>query len=45
MEALEAAMKNRNLSLNFSSITSSHGHALSTISFTFNATSTSSSYE
>jgi hypothetical protein len=44
MEALEVAMKKHNISIDHSS-SSSHGHALSTSSFSFNAIYTSSSYE
>jgi hypothetical protein len=42
MEALEAVMKNNNISIDSSS---SSRHALSTSSFSFNATSTSCSNE
>ena len=46
MEALEAAMKKNNISLDSSSShSSSHGHALSASAFSFNATSTSSCNE
>jgi hypothetical protein len=46
MEALEATMKKHNINLVFSSSnSSSHGHALSTSIFSFNAMSTSSSNE
>jgi len=46
MESLEATMNKKNINLDsFSSNYSSHGDALSTSSFSFNATSTSSSNE
>jgi predicted glycosyltransferase len=42
---LEEMMKNNNIIINSSSSSSSHGHALYASSFSFNATSTSSSDE
>jgi hypothetical protein len=46
MEALEAAMKNHNINIDYiSSSSSSHGHALFASSFSFNTNSTSSSDE
>jgi hypothetical protein len=45
MEALEATMKNHNISIDSTSSSSSHGHALSASGFSFNTTSTSSSDE
>jgi hypothetical protein len=45
MVVLEAAMKKHNIIINFTTSSSSHGHALSTSSFSFNTTSTYSSYE
>jgi hypothetical protein len=45
MVALEATMKNHNISIDPTSSSSCHGHALSTSAFSFNTTSTSSSNE
>jgi hypothetical protein len=45
MAALEATMKNHNINIDSTTYCSSHGHALSASGFSFNTTSTSSSYE
>jgi hypothetical protein len=45
MKLLEASMKKKNISIDNSSYSSSHGHALPTFRFSFNATYTSSSDE
>jgi hypothetical protein len=45
MAALEVAMKKYNISIDSTSYSSSHGHALSASGFSFNATFTSSSNE
>jgi hypothetical protein len=45
MAALEAAMKKHNINIDYTSSSSSHGHALSTYGFSFNTISTSSSDE
>jgi hypothetical protein len=44
MAALEAAMKKHNISIDSYPSSSSHGHALSTSSFSFNTPSTTTSY-
>jgi hypothetical protein len=41
MASLEAAMKKHNISIDSTTSSSSHGHALSTYGFSFNTTSTS----
>jgi hypothetical protein len=43
MAALEETMKKHNISINSSSFSSSHGHALSSSGFSFNTTSTTTS--
>jgi hypothetical protein len=43
--SLEAEIKNHKINIDSTSSSSSHGHALSTYVLSFNATSTSSSYE
>jgi hypothetical protein len=45
MAALEATMKKHNISIDSTSSSSSHGHALFVSGFSFNTTSTSSSDE
>jgi hypothetical protein len=45
MTSLEVAMKKRNTCIDSTYSSSSHGHALSTYVLSFDATSTSSSYE
>jgi hypothetical protein len=45
MAALEATMKKKKNSIDYTSSSSSHGHALFASSFSFNTTSTSYSHE